>query len=151
MSVAATRPRRAVRSHATPFVTLGPRQFMVLVSWLLLYSALFVVLLAPFIERHLARLEVQAAEQAFGFRLGLVDEGQVQDWHIVEVRPGGRLAAAGFRPGDFLVDHHGRGLERFVWALDDAAAGRRACVEVWNEYPVGARREVCLDGDPDRP
>ena len=73
-------------------IRLGPSQFLVLVAWLLLHATLFVILLAPFIDRHLARLDVQANEASFGFRLGLVDEGQIQDWHIVEVTPGGLFA-----------------------------------------------------------
>jgi hypothetical protein len=143
--------RRSVRSPAPPFVTLGPRQFMLLVSWLLLYSVLFVILLSPFIDRHLARLDIQAAEQAFGFRLGLVDEGQIQDWHIVEVRPGGRFARAGFHAGDVPTSRHGNGIEFLRWAIAEAARGRPACVEMWNEAPALARRDVCLDGAPDRP
>ena len=93
-------PRPGVRSSHAPLVTLGSRQFTVLVVVLLLFATLFLILLSPFITRHLARIDVQAHEQAFGFRLGLVDEGQIQDWHIVEVTPGGRFAQAGFRAGD---------------------------------------------------
>ena len=40
-----------VRSAATPLVTLGPRQFVVLVVCLLLYGLLYIILLAPFITR----------------------------------------------------------------------------------------------------
>ena len=133
-----------VRSAAAPLVTLGPRQFVVLAVWLLLYGMLYLILLAPFVTRHLARIDVQAHEQAFGFRLGLVDEGQIQDWHIVDVAPGGRLAAAGFKSGDYPVDHHGYGIPQLAWALDEATRGRRACLTVWNEYPTPARREVCI-------
>jgi hypothetical protein len=135
-----------VRSAATPLVTLGPRQFVVLALWLLLFGLLYIILLAPFITRHLERKEVQTFEQAFGFRLGLVDEGQIQDWHIVEVTPGGRLARAGFRAGDVPSERDSNGLVGLADALRDAAAGRQACVTVWNEDPFGARREVCLDG-----
>jgi hypothetical protein len=151
MPVAATLARPPVGSHAAPFVTLGSRQFMVLVCWLLLYSVLFVILLTPFIDRHLARLDVQAAEEAFGFRLGLVDEGQIQDWHIVEVAPGGRLAAAGFRVGDVPSQKDSAGIFGLAAMLREAAAGRRACVTVWNEEPFSGRRELCLEGVPDRP
>ena len=136
-----------VRSAATPLVTLGPRQFVVLAVWLLLYALLYVILLAPFITRHLELKELQAHEHTFGFRLGLVDEGQIRDWHIVEVTPGGRFAQAGFRAGDFPTDHHGNGIGMLRRAIDEAASGRRACVMVWNEDPFIGRREVCLDGD----
>jgi len=135
-----------VRSAAAPLVTLGQRQFVVLAVWLLLYGLLYLILLAPFATRYLARIEVQAHEQAFGFRLGLVDEGQIQDWHIVEVTPGGRLARAGFRAGDVPSERDSNGLAGLAEALRDAAAGRRACLTVWNEDPLGARREVCVDG-----
>lgn len=133
------------RSPAVPFVTLGSRQFMVLVSWLLLHATLFVILLAPFIDRHLARLDIQAHETAFGFRLGLVDEGQIQDWHIVAVTPGGAFARAGFRPGDVPTTKESGGLFGLADMLRDASAGRSGCVVVWNDDPFGARREVCLD------
>jgi hypothetical protein len=137
-----------VRSAAAPLVTLGVRQFVVLAVWLLLYGLLYLTLLAPFITRHLERIEVQAQEQAFGFRLGLVDEGQIQDWHIVEVTPGGRFDRAGFHAGDFPTDHHGNGIGMLRWAMDEATDGRRACVMVWNEAPFIGRRQVCLDGTP---
>ena len=135
-----------VRSAAAPLVTLGPRQFVVLAVWLLLYGLLYFTLLAPFITRHLERTEVRAREQAFGFRLGLIDEGQIQDWHIVEVTPGGRFAQAGFHAGDVPTEHHGNGIGMLRWAMDEAASGRRACVMVWNAAPFIGRREVCLDG-----
>lgn len=133
-----------VRSAVTPLVTLGPRQFVVLALWLLLYGLLYVILLAPFITSHLARKEVQDYERVFGFRLGLVDEGQIQDWHIVEVTPGGRFAQAGFRAGDVPSGRDANGLVGLAAALRAAATGRPACVTVWNEDPFGARREVCL-------
>ena len=136
-----------VRSAAAPLVTLGPRQFAVLALSLLLYGLLYVILLAPFITRHLERIEIQAHERAFGFRLGLVDEGQIQDWHIVEVTPGGRFAQAGFHAGDFPTGQHG-GIGMPRWAIDEAVNGRRGCLMVWNEAPFIGRREVCLDGVP---
>ena len=135
-----------VRSAAAPLVTLGPRHFVVLAVWLVLYGMLYLILLAPFVTRHLARIEVQAHEQAFGFRLALVDEGQIQDWHIVEVRPGGRFAQAGFRAGDVPSERDSNGVVGLAATLRAAAAGRPACVTVWNDDPFGARREVCLDG-----
>ena len=137
-----------VRPAAAPLVTLGPRQFMVLAVWLLLYGLLYVILLAPFVTSHLERKKVQAYEQAFGFRLGLVDEGQIQDWHIVEVTPGGRFAQAGFHAGDFPTEYHGNGIGMLRRAIDEAIKGRRGCVMVWNEAPFIGRREVCLPGEP---
>lgn len=137
-----------VRSAAAPYVTLGQRQFGVLVVFLLLFGLLYIILLAPFITRHLDRKEVQTFEQAFGFRLGLVDEGQIKDWHIVEVRPYGRFGQAGFRAGDFPMEHHGNGIGMLRWAVNEAASGRRACVMVWNQDPLIGRREVCLPGEP---
>jgi hypothetical protein len=148
-TVAARHP--GVRPAATALVTLGPRQFVVLAVWLLLYALLYAILLAPFITRHLARKDVQRYESTFGFRLGLVDEGQIQDWHIVEVRPGGRFARAGFHAGDVPTSRRGNGIEFLRWAIAEAARGRPACVEMWNEAPALARRDVCLDGAPDRP
>jgi hypothetical protein len=147
MTTTLAAPRHpGVRSAAAPVATLGPRQFVLLaVSLLLLYGTLYFILMAPFVARHFARIGVQAHEQAFGFRLGLVDEGQIQDWHIVEVTPGGRFAQAGFRAGDFPTEYHGNGIGMLRWAIEEAASGRRACVVVWNEEPSGARREVCLD------
>ena len=135
-----------VRSAAAPIITLGLRQFAVLAVWLLLFAMLYLILLAPFITRHLARIDVQAREQTFGFRLGLVDEGQIRDWHIVEVTPGGRFAQAGFRAGDVPSERDSNGVVGLAAALRAAAAGRPACVTVWNEDPFGARREVCLEG-----
>ena len=135
-------------STAAAPVTLGPPQFLVLVAWLLLHATLFVILLAPFIDRHLARLDVQAYEASFGFRLGLVDEGQIQDWHIVEVTPGGPFARAGFRPGDVPSERDSRGIFGLAATLRQAAAGQEACLTVWNEDPFGNRREVCLAGAP---
>ena len=144
MTTTAALRHPGVRSAATPLVTLGQRQFVVLAVWLLLYGLLYAILLAPLITRHLERKHVQAYERAFGFHLGLVDEGQIKDWHVVEVTAGGRFAQAGFRPGDFPSEHHGNGIGMLRRALDEAAAGRRACLTVWNEDPIGARREVCL-------
>ena len=135
-----------VRSAPAPYVTLGPRQFVVLAIWLLLFGMLYVALLAPFITRHLERKEVQAREQAFGFRLGLVDDGRIRDWRIVEVTPGGRFAQAGFLPGDVPSDHHGNGIGVLRRAIDEVTEGRRVCLTVWNADPFIARRDVCLDG-----
>ena len=129
-------------------IRLGPSQFLVLVAWLLLHATLFVILLAPFIDRHLARLDVQAYEASFGFRLDLVDEGQIQDWHIVEVTPGGLFARAGFRPGDVPSERDSNGILGLAAALRQAAAGQETCLTVWNEDPFGNRREVCLAGAP---
>jgi hypothetical protein len=148
MTTVAALRHPGVRSAAAPLVTLGPRQFIVLAVWLLLYGMLYLILLAPYVTRHVERIEVQAHERAFGFRLGLVDEGQIRDWHIVEVTPGGRFAQAGFRAGDFPTEHHGNGIGMLRWAIDEAAIGRRACVMVWNEDPFIGRREVCLAGEP---
>ena len=120
---------------------------MVLVVYLVLGGLLYTFLLAPFIIRHFARTDVQGYQRAFGFRLGLVDEGQIQDWHIVEVAAGGRLARAGFRAGDVPSERDSNGLVGLAEALSEAAAGRRACLIVWNDDPFGSRREVCLDGD----
>jgi len=145
-TTAATLRHPGIRPAAAPYVTLGQRQFVTLVVFLLLYALLYVILLAPFITRYFVRTEVQGYERAFGFRLGLVDEGQIQDWHIVEVTPGGRLARAGFHAGDVPSERDSNGLVGLADALRDAAAGRQACVTVWNEDPFGARREVCLDG-----
>ena len=142
-TVAARHP--GVRPAATALVTLGPRQFVVLAVWLLLYALLYAILLAPFITRHLARKDVQRYESTFGFRLGLVDEGQIQDWHIVEITPGGRLARAGFRAGDVPSERDSNGLIGLAATLRAAATGRTACLTVWNADPFGARREVCLD------
>jgi hypothetical protein len=136
--------RAGVPSAAAPFVTLGPRQFAVLAVSLLLYGLLYAILLAPFITRHFARTEVQAHERAFGFRLGLIDEGQIHDWHIVEVTPGGRFARAGFRAGDVPSERDSNGLIGLAETLRAAETGRTACLTVWNEDPFGARREVCL-------
>ena len=146
MTTTAAPRHPGIRSAAAPLVTLGPRQFVVLAVWLLLYGLLYMILLAPFITRHLARKEVQRHESAFGFRLGLIDEGQIQDWHVVEVTAGGRLARAGFRPGDVPSERDSEGVIGLAAALRQAAAGRPACLTVWNEDPFGERREVCLDG-----
>ena len=146
-TTAATLRHPGIRPAAAPYVTLGQRQFVTLVVFLLLYALLYVILLAPFITRYFVRTEVQGYERAFGFRLGLVDEGQIQDWHIVEVTPGGRFAQAGFHAGDFPTGQHG-GIGMLRWAIDEAVNGRRGCLMVWNEAPFIGRREVCLDGVP---
>ena len=143
----ATLRRSAFRAPAAAFFTLGPLHFLVLMAWLLLFALLYVILLTPWISNHLARLEVQAHQQAFGFRLGLVDNGEFTEWRIVEVTPGGRLDAAGFRAGDAPTSHHGYGIETLARVLDEARAGRTGCVTVWNAG-FGARREVCVGGEP---
>jgi hypothetical protein len=140
--------RPGIRRPPNPFSTLGPWQFLYLVAVLLIFGTLFfVVLFAPLVRRYQWRLDVQAHEQPFGFRLGQIDEGQIRDWGILAVMPGGRFAAAGFRPGDIPVEHHGNGMWDLAFALDEAVAGRRACVMVWNDH-VATRREVCLAGTP---
>ena len=93
---------------------------------------------------------MQTCEQAFGFRLGLVDEGHIKDRQIVDVTTGGRFAKAGFRAGDVPSEHHGNGIVMLRWAIAEAASGRRGCLMVWNQDPVIGRREVCLDGGRSR-
>jgi hypothetical protein len=146
-AVAAHR-RPGIRRPPNPSSTLGPWHFIYLVAVLLIFGTLFAILLSPFMTRHFARSEVQVHEQAFGFRLALVDNGHFQEWRIVEVRPGGRFAQAGFRSGDVPSERDSNGILGLAGALEKAAAGQRACLTMWNGDPFGARREVCLAGTP---
>jgi hypothetical protein len=146
-STATALPGTRLRLRQPALSRLGPWHFAVPVAVLLLHALLLgIILWVPVLTGHLARLEVQRHEAAFGFRLEMVHEHVWPEWRIADVVPGGRLSAAGFRPGDLPIDHHGGGLQRLEWPLRESAAGRRACVMVRNDHLEPVRREVCLAG-----
>lgn len=150
-AIATALPGRHERARSLALSRLGPWHFAVLVAVLLLHALLMgIILWVPVLATHLARLEVQRHESAFGFRLERVHEYQRPEWRIAQIVPGGRMSAAGFRAGDLPIDHHGRGLQQLEWALRESAAGRRACVLVLNDCLGPVRREVCLPSRDER-
>jgi hypothetical protein len=63
---------------------------------------------------------------------------------IVEVTPGGVLAAAGVRSGDIPIDYHG-GMEAFHAALCEASQGKSGrFVVVSREDGYGKRRAILV-------
>jgi hypothetical protein len=87
------------------------------------------------------RFDLPELEKAFGFRLGEVegnrpDGGTYTALGITALEPNGRLAVAGFRPGDVPRTHHG--LAEFCGDLGAAREGRTVQIRVYNVYDARA-------------
>jgi hypothetical protein len=134
-------------SAAPRLPLLGAPQFAVLLLTLVLVPIAIVLLAHPALPDALDRRAALRDRETFGYAVGyLRTRGGLPYWGVTAVTPGGRAARAGLRAGDVFVDRS----PSLLWAVSEAAAGRRACVEVWNVHaePREAVRAVCLPGRP---
>jgi hypothetical protein len=120
---------------------------------LLLIAVLFLWMFHPTIgELVMIETEIPRYEATFGFHGGWIErtlpDGTVwKAYGVVRVDPKGRLASLGFVDGDVPVAHHGDGIGRFCWVLEQADAGRAA--EVWVVNPsrgADGRRKILIPG-----
>jgi hypothetical protein len=119
----------------------------VIVFTLCALSAVVIVIALPDISHGLSAIRIHPYQQRFGFEVGLVHGwpwGSGGVWGITRVRHDGPMARAGFMAGDVPFQRHGSGAGRLAWALEEFAAGRRACVEVVNVAEAQTLRDVCL-------
>ena len=124
---------------------LGAPQFAVLLMTLVLVPIAIVLLAHPALPDALDRRAALRYRDTFGYALGDLPTRQgVTYWGVTAVTPGGRAERAGLRAGDVFV---GRSAS-LLWAVAESAAGRRACVEVWNldTRPREVIRSVCFSG-----
>jgi hypothetical protein len=124
---------------------LGASQFVMLLAGVALVPLCIFLLLYPWILDALDRREVLRYRSAFGYAVGDVptDRG-VAYWGVTSVTAGSRADRAGLRRHDVMVGNGGS----LLWAVQEAGAGRRACIEVWNVDDDGVRgspvRTVCF-------
>ena len=135
--------------RAAPATPLALPHYLVLLAGVLLVPFIIVVLCYPIVQEMLSKDDVLAHRAVFGFDVGAVatDEGHTS-WGITAVTPGGLAERSGFRAGDVIRTYHGTPANFLAWALDSAARGTEACLDVSN-MPVrlaGLRldRAVCL-------
>jgi len=138
-------PSSGAAAPRFPFSVLGTPQLAVLLLSLALVPIAIVLLAHPALPDALDRRATLRYRDTFGYALGdLSTREGVTYWGVTAVTPGGRAERAGLRAGDVFV---GRSAS-LLWAVTESAAGRRACVEVWNldTRPREAIRSVCFAG-----
>jgi hypothetical protein len=128
---------------------LGMPQFVLLLAGLLLVPLFLFAMFYPVAVEHLARQNVLAHRDAFGFDVGDVPtDHDDSSWGITSVVPNGLADRAGFRAGDVFPTHHGDSANVLLGALREAATERESCVDVRNMPArlAGMRldRHVCL-------
>jgi len=138
-------PSSEAAAPRLPFSVLGTPQLAVLLLSLALVPIAIVLLAHPALPDALDRRAALRYRDTFGYALGDLPTRQgVTYWGVTAVTPGGRAERAGLRAGDVFV---GRSAS-LLWAVAESAAGRRACVEVWNldTRPREVIRSVCFSG-----
>jgi hypothetical protein len=130
----------------TPPPILGATQFAVLLISLVLVPIAIVVLAHPGLLDALDRRAALRYRETYGYAVGYIPtpEGFAY-WGVTAVTPGGRADRAGLRPRDVFIERSAS----LLWAVAESAAGRRACVEVWNvdAHSRTAIRSVCFPGE----
>jgi len=124
---------------------LGAPQFVALVAGIALVLLCIGLLLFPSLLDAFDRKEVRGYRAAFGYTVGDVPaERGLSYWGVTSVTPGSRADRAGLRRHDVMVGGSGS----LLWAVEEASAGRRACIEVRNVDDERARaspvRTVCF-------
>jgi hypothetical protein len=145
------------RRAATPFALpspgtaaprlplLGAPQFAVLLIAVVLLPVAIVLLAHPALPDILDRRAALHYRDRFGYTLGdLTTREGVTYWGVTAIAPGSRAERAGLRAGDVFVDRSAS----LLWAVTEATAGRRGCVQVWNvgtRNPDDGVHSVCFD------
>jgi len=118
-----------VTTPAAIAAPLGPRQFLVVASGLVVVGLAVGYLLLPSAwEEYYAQVKMPPFQPRYGFESKLVVV-QTQGGRpyrlfvITSVVSGGPFAMAGFRSGDVPITHHGGGLYQLEWALRKADEG----------------------------
>jgi hypothetical protein len=126
-------------------VALGAPHFVILVAGIALIALCVGMALFPYLFDAFDRREVREYRAAFGYTVGDVPAARgLSYWGVTSVMPGSPADRAGLRRHDVMVGDSGS----LLWAVQEASAGRRACIEVRNvdDERVGGNpvRTVCF-------
>jgi hypothetical protein len=130
----------------SPAVLAAP-QYLTILAGAVFVPLCLLLLLYPWILDAIGQREMFRHRAAFGYAVGDVPTKHgLAYWGVTAITPGGRAERAGLRRADVLFGTSGS----LFWAVKEASAGRRACLDVWNVDdplpPRDAVRTVCFEG-----